>query len=208
MNSDDSGQKRDALFWRVRIAMVVFVTIAVAVVWVTNQLLTERFIESTRSRAEVRLASYSGNLRSELQRASIVPLLLARDPVLIAALGSGDFSQTTQRLISLREEIGAAGLTLLDQDGRVVAATDRAALGAQKATRPYFVQALRSSDTVFTTNDTEAGGTQFTYSRRIAADGRALHGQAGRLSRSISASLSAPGPALRMQLWSSTARAW
>jgi two-component system C4-dicarboxylate transport sensor histidine kinase DctB len=73
--------------------------LAVAVVWVTNDWLTDRFTETTRNRAELRLALYSGNL-SELQRNSIVPLLLSRDPTLIGALASRDFVASSQRLIS------------------------------------------------------------------------------------------------------------
>ena len=52
--------------WRVRVIMVIVVTLAVTVVWWTNHLLTERFTEGTRNRAEVRLALYSGNVQSEL----------------------------------------------------------------------------------------------------------------------------------------------
>ena len=147
--------------------MLGFITLAVTVVWVTNSLLTERFTESTRNRAEVRLALYSGNLLSELQRNSVVPLLLSRDPALIGALTSGDFSTSSQRLISYREEIGAASLRLLDSTGRTVAATDRAELGTQSGTQPYFVEALRSNDTVFTTVQNDAGGFDFVYARKI-----------------------------------------
>jgi two-component system, NtrC family, C4-dicarboxylate transport sensor histidine kinase DctB len=57
--------------------------------WVTNLLLTERFTETTRNRAEVRLALYTGNMISELQRNSVVPLLLARDPALDRGAGQG-----------------------------------------------------------------------------------------------------------------------
>nr|WP_226780782.1 ATP-binding protein [Oceaniglobus trochenteri] len=144
---------------------------ALGIVWFTNQFLTERFTVSTRNRAEVRMALYIGNLRSELQRASIVPLLLSRDPALIGALNSADYSQSTQRLISYRDEIGAASLKLLDRDGRTVAATDRAALGSQHRNSAYFVEALRSNDTVFTTVRTEAGGYIFSYSRKISVGG-------------------------------------
>ena len=70
----------------------------------------------------MRLALYSGNLLSELRRNAIVPQLLARDPSLIGALNSSDYQQSTQRLISFVEEIGAANLMLLDRDGRAVAA--------------------------------------------------------------------------------------
>ncbi len=160
--------------WPVRAMMILVISTAVAVVWVTNQLLTERFTESTRSRAEVRLALYSGNILSELQRNQIVPQLLARDPTLIGALNSADFSQSSQRLISYREEIRAAGLILLDESARTVAATDRSLLGSVHRTEPYFVEALRSSDTVFTTNLEDTGIRQFSYSRKIEAGGELI----------------------------------
>ena len=97
-------------------------------------MLTDRFTETTRNRAELRLVLYSGNLLSELQQNAIVPQLLSRDPALISALASGDFSQSSQRLISFNENLGRS-LTLLDKDGRVVAATDRETHGAPTATR-------------------------------------------------------------------------
>lgn len=151
--------------------MIVLIALAVAVVWWTNAFLTERFTENTRSRAEVRLALYSGNILSELQRNQIVPQLLARDPTLIGALNSGDFSQSSQRLIEYRDEIGAAGLLLLDADGRAVAATDRSVLGTNYRTEPYYVEALRGSDTVFTNSVAESGARVFSYSRKIEIQG-------------------------------------
>ena len=160
--------------WRMRVGMIVLIAFCVAIVWWTNVFLTERFTESTRSRAEVRLALYSGNILSELQRNQIVPQLLARDPTLIGALNSGDFSQSSQRLIEYRDEIGAAGLMLLDSGGRVVAATDRALLGTNYSSAPYFVEALRSGDTVFTTNILESGGRIFSYSRKIETQGQVI----------------------------------
>jgi two-component system C4-dicarboxylate transport sensor histidine kinase DctB len=138
-----------------------------ATIWVTNRLLTHRFTESTRQRAELRLALYSGNLLSELRRNAIVPQLLARDPTLISALQSTDFSLSTQRLISFVEEIGAASLMLLDHDGRTVAATDRNRLGEQHRSAAYFVESVRSNNTVFSVIEREAGGYRFTYSRRL-----------------------------------------
>jgi len=156
-----------AISWRVRVALLVLLAAAVATVWVTNRLLTNRFTESTRYRAELRLALYSGNLLSELRRNAIVPQLLARDPALIAALQSNDFSLSTQRLMSFVEEIGAASLMLLDQDGRTVAATNRNRLGEQRRNEAYFVESIRSNSTVFSVIPREAGGYSFTYSRRV-----------------------------------------
>jgi two-component system C4-dicarboxylate transport sensor histidine kinase DctB len=167
-------RREGPLGWRVRLALVALVALAVGVVWITNSFLTERFTETTRNRAEVRLALYSGNLVSELRRNAIVPQLLARDPTLIGALNSSDYSQSTQRLMSFVDEIGAASLMLLDREGRAVAATDRNRLGSTHRSEPYYVEALRSSNTVFTTLPREAGGYRFTYSRRV-------EGQAGTL---------------------------
>lgn len=159
---------------RARIVLVVLITLAVAVVWVSNDWLTTRYTETTRSRAELRMALYSGNLKSELQRNSVVPLLLSRDPTLMGALASQDYVASSQRLISYREEIGAASLELLDSDGRVVAATQREQLGSNRRGLQYFVNALRSDDTVFTTARAEAGNYGFTYARKISLQGDLL----------------------------------
>ena len=160
--------------WRVRLALGLLTVVAITTVYFTNRLLTDRFTETTRNRAELRLALYSGNLLSELRQAAIVPQLLARDPTLIGALNSADYQQSTQRLISFVEEIGAANLILLDGDGRVVAATERNRLGSNYRVEPYFIDALRAADTIFTVSPREAGGFAFTYSRRVTAGGDVL----------------------------------
>lgn len=153
--------------WRARLAFAFLVIIAIAVVFVTNRLLTDRFTETTRNRAELRLVLYGGNLLSELRQNAIVPQLLARDPALISALNTGDYTQSTQRLISFVNEIGAASLTLLDRDGRTVASTDRNSLGQSHRQAPYYVDALRSKDTIFKVLRDETGRYRFFYSRRV-----------------------------------------
>ena len=160
--------------WRARSALLAFALSAIATGFFTNMLLTDRFTETTRNRAELRLALYSGNLLSELRRNSIVPQLLARDPTLIGALNSSDYTQSTARLISFVEEIGAANLMLLDLEGRVVAATDRNVLGSNLRNAPFFVDALRATDRIFTTEPRESGGFAFLYSQRITAGGDVL----------------------------------
>jgi len=135
--------------WRLRLAVILVCLLGVATIWATNSFLTQRFTESTNTRAEVRLTLYIASLVSELQRNSIVPQLLARDPELIRALDGNDFSLSTARLLSFVDEIGAASLMLLDVDGRAVAATDRNKLGGTHKAQPYFINALRSNETVF-----------------------------------------------------------
>ncbi|HAV08450.1 MAG TPA: two-component system sensor histidine kinase [Rhodobacteraceae bacterium] len=169
-----SSRASRTVSWRVRMALVLLLLAAVATLIVTNTLLTDRFTTNTRQRVEVRLALYSGNLLSELRRNAIVPQLLSRDPALIGALNSSDFSTSTQRLISFVDEIGAASLMLLDRDGRAVAATDRNKLGSAHRPEPFFVNALRSNETVFTVLRREAGGYTFTYSRRVESQSTVL----------------------------------
>ena len=132
--------------WWLRLVVVAMIATAVSVIWITNSLLGDRFSETTRNRAEVRLALYTGHVLSELQRTSVVPLLLARDPALIASLNASDYSITSQRLISAQTEIGAASILLLDQSGRVVAATDRTQIGSLHGNDGYFVNAQRSQE--------------------------------------------------------------
>lgn len=158
--------------WRVKLVVGLLVLVAIGVVLVTNRWLSERFTETTRNRAELRLALYSGNMVSELQRTSVVPLLLSGDPALVDALRSGDFSTTSQKLIRVQSEIGVASILLIDRDGRTVAATNRNLLGTNHRSAGYFVEAQRTKDTVFTSYAREGGAFDFTYSRAVLVDGK------------------------------------
>ena len=154
------------------VAGLIFV--AIGVVLVTNRYLSERFTETTRNRAELRLALYSGNMISELQRTSVVPLLLSRDPAISDALKKGDFSRTTQRLIQVQADIGVASILLLDSAGRTVGATNRNLLGTNYRAMNFFLDAQRSMDTVFSSSARAGGGYEFTYSQAIQVDGQLL----------------------------------
>lgn len=157
-----------------RIIVLLLIGVAMGVVWFTNALLTERFTQATRNRAQVRMTLYSGNLISELQRAAIVPQLLARDPALIGALSSNDHAQSSSRLISYIEEIGAASLLLLDKTGRAVAASDRIQIGSNHRSAPYFVNAIRSGDSVFTASKNDNGVISFSYARKMEFGGKTI----------------------------------
>ncbi|MEO0751616.1 MAG: ATP-binding protein [Pseudomonadota bacterium] len=159
------------LSWRARLSLLVLLIIAVSTIVVTNRYLTDRFTETTRNRAELRLVLYAGNLLSELRQNAIVPQLLSRDPALIAALTSSDFTLSSQRLISFKEEISAASLTLLGRDGRVVASTDRQSLGTAYGSSPVYIEALRSKDNIFNVIQDENGRFRFFYSRRVETQG-------------------------------------
>jgi two-component system C4-dicarboxylate transport sensor histidine kinase DctB len=160
--------------WRLRFALVLLVLLGLATVIITNRLLVERFSETTRNRAELSLAVYSGNILGDLQRASVVPRLLSDDPLIRNALLENNFSATSRRLIALRREIGVASIFLLNLDGRVVGATDRNILGTDYRAAPFFVAAQRSNETVFVAAPRDGGAVDFTYARRIDFEGRLL----------------------------------
>ncbi|UXU76185.1 ATP-binding protein [Paracoccus sp. SMMA_5_TC] len=160
--------------WGLRGAVALLLIVAAGTVWFTNAWLTARFSETTRVRTELRSALYIGNLLSELQRTSVVPQLLARDPALISALLSNDYSATSARLISSQKEIAAASIKLLDGSGRTVGSTDRNLIGTNYVQEPFFVEAMRSKDTVFTVSSSPQGAYEFAYSRTVVAEGRTL----------------------------------
>ena len=164
--------QRTSPWLKLAVALLVFV--AVGVVLITNRFLSEGFTQTTRNKAELRLALYSGNMISELQRTSVVPLLLSRDPAISEALSKGDFSRTTQRLIQVQADIGVASILLLDVDGRTVGATNRNLLGANYRSQAFFLDAQRSMDTVFSASVLPGGGYDFTYSQAVMADGKSL----------------------------------
>ena len=163
-----------SLSWRLRLALLAILLIAIGTVYITNQLLTARFTQSTLQRSQLRLALYSGNLISELQRNSIVPRLLGSDAELIGALNSEDYQRTSQRLLSFVDEIGAAAIFLLNSNGRVVAATDRNRLGENHLNLPHFLEAEETSETVFTTHQKDSGAFEFAYSRKIVINNNSL----------------------------------
>ena len=173
-HSDTLAPREANLSWRVRFALLAIFMLAVGTVYITNQLLSARFTQSTLQRAQLRLALYSGNMVSELQRNSIVPRLLASDAELIGALNSNDYQRTSQRLMSFVDEIGAAAILLLDSDGLVVAATDRNRLGETQRNLPHFREAARASQTVFTTHKHDTDVYDFAYSRKILSNNKPL----------------------------------
>ena len=172
--NSEPENREPGISWRLKLVVLLLVLLATAVVLVTNRWLSDRFTEVTRNRAELRLALYSGNMISELQRTSVVPLLLARDPELIEALQDQTYANTSARLISFQAEIGAASILLLDAEGRVVGATNRNQLGESFRSSPSFIDAQRVNDTVFTVAPRETAGFDFTYSRAIRVENQVV----------------------------------
>jgi len=86
----------------------------------------------------------------------------------VTALQTKDYTNTSQKLIELAEDIGVAGIDLLDIDGRVVASSERRDIGAIKIDQPYVINALRETRSNFSVSGLEEGPPYgFRYSRKV-----------------------------------------
>ncbi len=166
---------RPAAIW-LRLGLLVSALVMALVIWGGQIYLTRSFSEAQNADATVRATLYAGSLQSALQRHSVVPLLLSRDPILIEALVEGNFAEADARLATFREEIGAGSIFLLDDDGSVVAASDDRPRDADESARDYFAMptADAANNTAFSITPTETGGYSFHYSRRLTDGGDTL----------------------------------
>ncbi len=139
----------------------------ILLLWASNTFLTDRFTIDQREESLMRSGLYASSIASALQRSANVPLLLSRDQTIITALQSNDFQNTSQRLISFKEDLSVASLFLMDVDGRVVAASDRRDLGTVQDKPAFFVRALRESETVFDAYIKDDLVDGFFYARKI-----------------------------------------
>jgi two-component system C4-dicarboxylate transport sensor histidine kinase DctB len=158
----------------VRLGLLLLAILAVAIIWLSNLYLTQNFSQEKRTEAERELSLYSGRLISELQRVSLVPLLLSRDTGLLADLNTRDYQRTSQRLISFSEEIRVNSITLLERFGRIVASSARADLGRNLRDQDFFHNAIRQPNTVFTISNNEKGKRSFFYSRKLESNGKIM----------------------------------
>ena len=154
-----------------RLGVVGAAIVFVLTIWVAQILLTRQFAEDQSADALIRATLYSGNIQSTMQRHSVVPTLLARDPVLIVGLRTGFFAEAQTRINAIRDELGVGAIMLLDGTGRVRASSDDRALGSDESQREYFRNASADNGTVFSVAPAEDGAPGFYFARKVEVDG-------------------------------------
>lgn len=157
-----------------RAGLIISVLVMGVVIWVSQIYLTRSFSESQETDATLRATLYAGSIQSAMQRHSVVPLLLARDPILQVALHSDEFGEAEARLRDFREEIGAGSIFLLDATGRIVAASDRQPLEQYDGDKAYFTLAVADTGTIFSIIENDDGAYSFHYARKVEDEGRLL----------------------------------
>lgn len=157
-----------------RAGLALFVILMGLLIWASQIYLTRSFGETQETDAKLRATLYAGSIQSAMQRHSVVPLLLARDPVLITALQSGEFAEAEARLTDFREEIGAGSIFLLDAKGNIVAASDERPLEQYDGDKAYFALATADTGTVFSIIENDNGAYSFHYARKVESNGQML----------------------------------
>ena len=127
-------------FWT-RVGLAASMIATALVIWASHSYLTRSFAEDQNADSTVRATLYAGSIQSTIQRHSVVPLLLARDPILILALKTGQYEGAEERLAAFKEEIGAGSIFLLDTEGRIVAASDERPREQYEGDKAYFALA-------------------------------------------------------------------
>ncbi|MEO1918496.1 MAG: hypothetical protein ABGW81_02060, partial [Paracoccaceae bacterium] len=105
------------LFW-------VGLLLTALLLWGSTSFLTDRFTTEQREKSLQRADLFASTISATLQRNAYVPLLLSRDQTLIYSLITGDYSYTSARLLSFKQDLSAASILLMDINGIVVAATE------------------------------------------------------------------------------------
>ncbi len=157
-----------------QVAVWVGLALTLFVLWFSNSYLTDRFTNEQRAQSLQRATLYTNSISSALQRTAYVPLLLSRDPTLISALQSNDYTNTSQRLISFKEDLAAASIFLMDIDGRIVGGSDRRIIGSIPENPEYFVRALRETETVFEVPSEDGVVDGFYYARKLEAGNQSI----------------------------------
>lgn len=176
MNQASKAAKPSAYPGRIwmRAGLIVSVLVMGLVIWASQIYLTRSFSESQETDATLRATLYAGSIQSAMQRHSVVPLLLARDPILISALTTGEFTEVEARLRDFREEIGAGSIFLLDAKGRIVAASDTQPIEQYDGDKAYFTLAAADTGTIFSIIENDDGAYSFHYARKVEVNGQLL----------------------------------
>jgi len=168
------GPRRNPARGWMRAAVLASLALMALVIWASQIYLTRTFSEEQKADAVRRATLYAGAIQSAMQRHAVVPLLLARDPILMEALRTGRYEGAEERLASFREEIGAGSIFLLDPVGRIVAASDERPREQYDGDKAYFTKAMASTGTEFSMIENEDGAFSFHYARQVVVEDQVL----------------------------------
>lgn len=171
--------------WRLSSRRWIGLALLVAALVVAAFLSIERFARSGATAAAQQAGRndariIAASLQSELEKFSLVPLVLARDPQVRSLLtgSAAEAGPLDRRLEELASQTNAAAIYLMRRDGLTLAASnwqlDTSFVGSNYDFRPYFTGALeRGSATQFALG-TVSRKPGLYIAQRVIADGQAV----------------------------------
>lgn len=144
----ENGTRRAILRW-VALAAIVVAT-ALGALWVTDRTMRSSAIADEQLAARDDAAILAASLTSELDKFSLLPLALAKDPQVMALTSgsAGEAQSLSLRLETLASQSGAAAFYVMDRNGDTLAASNwnlpTSFVGSNYAFRRYFREAMQS----------------------------------------------------------------
>lgn len=165
-----------------RLFALVWIVIGVACVAAAGELARREARAAAARQAEVTAQLHASVLRSELEKHRSLPLVLARDPDLLALIARPDADQVDRlnhKLEELARQTRAAVIYALDAEGLTLAASNwrepTSFVGLNYRFRPYYSEAMRDGLADFFALGLVSGRPGLYLARRVdAADGRPL----------------------------------
>ncbi len=167
-----------AAFWS-RAVLVLAVVAGVAASWAAGAIATRNADAALRHEANINASLFEAVLRNALERYRALPLVLAGDASVQAALTDpAQRPRLNARLAGLAARTGAAAIYVIAANGRTIAASNAATplsfVGRQFTFRDYFVRAMatgRGEQFALGTTTNQPG---LYLSARVEAGGRIL----------------------------------
>lgn len=164
-----------------RLLLTVTGALVVVLLWWVWHWQLANATREARAHADTRLALYTSSLEGALERFTYLPGLLARQPLMRAALhdASGPLdAQVNAHLQRVAARSGAQAIYLMNDQGLTVAASNHALphsfVGHRYHYRPYFLAAMRGRQGEFFAVGNTTGRPGYFVSAPVMADDEAI----------------------------------
>ncbi|MEL6583168.1 MAG: ATP-binding protein [Pseudomonadota bacterium] len=144
--------------------MLLSLTALTSLFWLSNIILSDRYLGQLAERAVVRSALQAGSVSEALFGSSVTASLVARDANIVAALSTiPSTPELTEHLIALREQTGVQSLSVFDVEGAPIARAT--AVESADILAESIPQALTQNSAVFERLPDRPG---FAFAHRVA----------------------------------------
>ncbi len=159
---------------RIAIAAILYLATLILLAWAGDVWADQQARNEARRAAQIAAASRASLLVSELQKYRLLPVVLAEQPEIVAALGGdvGARDRASRKLEDIAGELGSSVVYLLDARGQTIAASNwrlpSSFVGQDYSFRPYFARAMRAGSAEFFGLGTVSREPGLFLSRRVA----------------------------------------